>query len=498
MPTLKSWENNFREEIEKIGESQRQKAGALLSVVPIHENWNEFLDSIKTFLWRIVDEFPCCLIVLYDGLAFYEYDVNTFWPQFAKAVGNEQIPSNQQSEINESFAKAARTWGLKILQRPGSTDYVGSAVHHIGVPLSLWDDFLEICEWMLSQGNWTGWSDEEWSEVASRRVGGRTRLGNFLLDNREAASDFVQEMHQARRRLSEDQSLKISDLQQASLLRQEYFDEVPETAEFLRPTDPESLLRDRARLVWDEDNACITLYLPAISRDKLPATWKIGALTQEANSAPDRLSLNQEAFSSSLLLTLESGQQHQPQRLKGIAPWGLFDSDRNRFVDPERRQQLPIGNYTLLSPDPLGAVSRRGFDAEDSPINEPYELEDGTTCYVTHLWPAGEQAQLSVTHAGVTRKIDFRPSKTTQEPKQKEVVPTPLSNRSPRGGENPEEQYHERKDPDPSESLRSPRLGSVGQRDCRDGQADRGEGGRPHSSADPDRALHRQPLSPRG
>ena len=101
---------------------------------------------------------------------------------------------------------------------------------------------------MLSRDDWTGWSDEKWSEIAIKRAGGRTRLRNFLLDNREAASDFIQEMHKARKSLSEDQSLKISDLQQASLLRQEYFDEVPETAEFLRPEDPDSVIPAGARL----------------------------------------------------------------------------------------------------------------------------------------------------------------------------------------------------------------------------------------------------------
>ena len=407
MPKISDWEARFRRDIEKIAESRRPKAGALLPVIPDREAWNEFLNVMKTFWRRAVDDFPCCLLILYDGLAFYEYDANKFWPQFRKAV-ETNLPSAEQERINTAFAGAARRYNLKIRQRSASTDYVGSGVYHIGIPLSLWDEFLEICEWALAHDTWAELSDEKWSEVATQRSGSRTRLRTFLLDNREAASDFIKEMHDARKILIEDQSLTIGKLQQASLLRQEYFDEVPETAEFLRPEDPYSLIRDRARLVWDDEPARLYLQLPAVSSDKLPATWKVGTLAQEAASAPDTLALNAGAFAPQLSLNLESEQQSETQRLRGIAPWGIFDSEWNRFVNPERGQ-LPIHSYILVSREPLDTVSRKGFDEEDSPKNDPYELKDGTTCYVTRLWPIGKHAELDVTHAGAHSQIRFRP-----------------------------------------------------------------------------------------
>lgn len=408
MSKISDWEERFREDIEKNDESKRQMAGALLPVIPDRDDWNEFLGEMKTFWRRALDDFPCCLLILYDGLAFYEYDANRFWPQFQKAV-KTNLPSAEQEEINRAFARTAREYNLKIRRRPSSTDYVGSAVHHIGVPLSLWGGFLEICEWALAHDNWAELSEEGWDDAATKRTSSHTRLRNFLLDNREAASGFIKEMHAARKRLIEDQQLTISDLQQASLLRQEYFDEVPETAEFLRPEDPESLIRDRARLVWDEDQDRIYLQLPAISSDKLPATWKIGTLTQQAASTPDTLTLNTEAFAPQIALSLESGQRHESRRtLRGIAPWGLFDLEQSRFVNPERGQ-LPIHSYAILSCAPLDDIQRKGFDEEDSPINDPYELEDGTSCYVTRLWPVEKYAELAVTHAGVTNKLNFRP-----------------------------------------------------------------------------------------
>ena len=444
MPKISDWEKRFREEIEKIDESKRQGAGALLPVIPNHEDWNEFLGLMRNFWKRDLDDFPCCLLILYGGLAFYEYDKGEFWPQFAKAVGSERLPANQQSEINRAFAKAIRRYDLKIRQRPASGDYVGSAVHHIGVPLSLWDDFLEICEWALWREDWTHLSDEEWSEAAIKRSGSRARLKNFLLDNRETASDFIKEMHAARKRLTENQQLTISDLQQASLLRQEYFDEVPETAEFLRPEDPDSLIRDRARLIWDDDQARIYLQLPAVSNDKLPATWKSGLLTQKAASTPDTLPLNAEAFVPQVALSLESEQQHETQRLQGIEPWGLFDLDWNRFVNP-KRQHFPLHNYTLISPKQLGSVSRKGFDEEDSQTNEPYELEDGTVCYVTRLWPVGDQARLSFTHTGISKELEFRPFKMTEKTEERHSRLTPVSNRSPKANSRPQQRYDNEK-----------------------------------------------------
>lgn len=404
---LENWEGSLEKELECIEVAERQKAGALLRVIPSHADWDCFLATVKEewSIWRRdLTRYPNCLIVLYGGLAFYEYDENRFWPQFAEAVG-DQFPANRQGETNRAFAKAAENLGLKIRRRDSGTDYIGSAIYYIGIPLSLWDGFLEICEWALWQDDWKGLSDVEWA--VTKRAGSRTRLRNFLRDNREAASAFIQEMHDAREILIEDELLAISDLKQACILRQEYFDEVPETAEFLRPANPESLFRDRARLVWDEQRYRINLHLPAVSNNKLPATWTVGTRTQTAAAAPDILTLNSEAFTHSLLLSLQSGQQSETQWLRGVAPWGLFDPEKTRFVNPER-QQLPIGSYLLVSPDKLDIISRDGFDEDENPANEPYELEDGKVCYITRLWPTRKAAELSLAYAGVVKKLLFR------------------------------------------------------------------------------------------
>ena len=118
MIILEDWEDRFSKALDNIDVSKRHKAGSILPVLPDRVDWNEFLTSIRNEWQRWHDDlyqFRCCLIVLYDGLAFYEYDENTFWPQFSEAVGEErQLPGNQQGQINDTFASAAETYGLKI------------------------------------------------------------------------------------------------------------------------------------------------------------------------------------------------------------------------------------------------------------------------------------------------------------------------------------------------------------------------------------------------
>jgi hypothetical protein len=156
------------------------------------------------------------------------------------------LSANQQNEINIAFANAARQFCLALRIRGNGTDFVGTAVRYIGIPISLWDGFLDICEWALWRKDWDTLATAEWREVIHKRCGGRQRLKRFLADNPESAGSFIQEILDAREILTTDPSLTIANIAQASILRSEYFDEVPETAEFLRPQNPGSLFQDRA------------------------------------------------------------------------------------------------------------------------------------------------------------------------------------------------------------------------------------------------------------
>lgn len=410
MNSLSSYESHFEKAFFKLDKALRQKAGALLPIIPPFEEWDSFLQGARNEWqkWQYsLTRYPNCLLVLYAGLAFYEYDENTFWPQFAKAIGRESIPPNRQSEINSHFFMVAEKAGLRMLQRHHGKDYVGSAVYYIGIPLSLWDGFIEICEWALWQEGWERLTDEKWTEAIGKRVGGRQRLRKFLIDNRDAAVSFIKEILDARRILTESPNYTITDLSQACFLRPEYFTEVPETAEFLLPHDPESLFRDRARLTCDFDRCCISIRLPAVSRENLPAIWSIGTHTQEAAATPDELVLNSRAFDTHLILDLDSGIKKKTQRLRGLETWGLFDMEKGVLVNTNR-QWLPIRSYAVISSEILQILSRKGFEEDENPINEPFELSDACQCYITRLWPTGKYAELVIRYYDTTSKITFR------------------------------------------------------------------------------------------
>lgn len=406
---LDNWEAFFEDELEKLDPSRRCGAGVLLRLIPDRMKWDEFLGDSRAEwnIWKSdLSQYPSCLVTLYGGLAFYEYDEGRFWPQFAKAIGKDSIPPNQQGEINQAFSQVAKHLGFRILHT--TQTYVSSAIYQIGIPLSLWDGFLEICEWAFWRDDWAALDDEEWTNAVTRRVGGRNRLKTFLLDNRESASALIKELLEARKILSEDPTLSIAELAQACFLRSEYFEEVPETAEFLRPTNPESLIRDRAQLIWDEQKARIVLYLPGVQQNKLPATWCLEKLNQSASRSPDELNLNVLAFQANLNLKLVSGNRTDSQVLRGIHPWGLFDLDSGGRLVNSHRDYLPLHSYVLVSPAQLPNVAREGFEETDCPANQKFDLADETQCYVTHLWPTGKFAELTLGDHNQKTTIRFR------------------------------------------------------------------------------------------
>lgn len=419
---LETWEVSFEKQLENLEAARRHNPGALLSLIPSEEQWGLFVSAVKSewYFWeRDLDRYPATLIVLYGGLAFYEYEERSFWPHFAKAIGRVAVHPPDQTKINKAFARASRHLGFPILAKPNSVigmDLVGTSIYHIGVPLSLWDGFLEICEWAFWQDDWDSISDIEWAEIVARRVAGRTRLKKFLIDNRESATKRIRELLEARKWVSDEPSLSIADLAKACFLRKEYFDSVPETADFLHPSDPESLVRDQSVLVWDERRGRIVLYLPGINQSQLPATWCLDHLRQSASRGPDELILNSRAFQSVVPLKLASGSATESKSLRGVISWGLFDLDNGGRLVNSDREYLPLHNYVLVSQTPLTSITREGFDEQDCPINQTYELTDGTQCFVTHLWPTGKFAELTIgdhvqetiIHFRVRSKIEAR------------------------------------------------------------------------------------------
>jgi hypothetical protein len=117
MNPMADWEAELGKALQCVEQTQRQKAGALLSVIPPRAEWDEFLESIQAE-WRIwrhnLKQYPNCLVTLYGGLAFFQYDEKTFWSHFANAVGSEPLPNNHQAEINAAFANTAEDLAFKV------------------------------------------------------------------------------------------------------------------------------------------------------------------------------------------------------------------------------------------------------------------------------------------------------------------------------------------------------------------------------------------------
>jgi hypothetical protein len=395
--TLSQWERQFALRIQGI---KSREPGCLLPAIPSHSTWDVFLQTLHAEwpAWRNrLNQYPSCLLMLYAGLAFYEYGDNTFWPHFAKSVGVTTLSAGEQTDINAMFSEAVESVGLGLKFRDNGTDFVGSAVQFIGIPLALWDGFLGLCEWALWRKDWKDLPGEEWEAIVAKRSGSRRRLKAFLTENRDATKALIQEMLDAREVLDKDMSLSVHDVANISFLRTEYFDEVPETADFLRPSNPESLFRDRARIVWNEARRELSAQLPGVTADQLPGTWALGSVSQQAALGPDTLVLNSEAFSNPLLLTLRTHNRSEAQRLRGVEPWGLFDTESGGRLANASRDELPLTSYVLVSRRNL-SITLEGFDQGEGLLNEEFELSDGTKCFVSHLWPVSSIRALLRVH----------------------------------------------------------------------------------------------------
>jgi len=406
--SLPDWNRVFENKVLSLETTIRNKAGAMLQVIPSREDWQEFLKSVKSEwqVWQGDGRYPFCLLILYGGVAFYEYKSGQFWEHFAETIETE-ISGGQRLKLNDDFSRVVSENGLKLFQ----SDYVGSAVFQIGVALHSWQYFLQICKWALRRDEWKTLSDAEWKDEIERRAFSQVRLKNFLLDNREAAADFIQTILDARRLLHEKPDLAFEELPQRNLLRVEYFDEVPETADFLFPENSkahESLLESRPYLFWHEERARIELHLPAVPRRQLEnAFWQIGEQTQPASANSDTLEINGSAFQPELDLILQTNERIEKKSLRGLVPFGIYDG--RRFINFER-ETLSYQSYTIISQEKLEEFSAKDFDTEENRPNDLYELFGGTNCYITRLDPIGKTPKVSFAIAGKSFQFKLKRS----------------------------------------------------------------------------------------
>lgn len=405
METYADWNSHFETEFYKVADERRCKPGAFLSVVPHGTDWENYLDFIRS-QWRFgrITEFPFCLLTLYAGVAFHHYESGDFWKPFAEKIGVAAIPQPQKNSLNDFLHYRAQEIGLEILTNSRGNDFVGTAVFQIGVPLSYWDDFLKICEKLWWKNNWQNFTNQEWEDFVVRKVGGLQRLKRFLIENPNTARRFIKEVHDVRE-LVNSSEIQIEELLDISFLRAEHFEEVPETAEFLSPLNPEKLFRNQFQIVFDESNSKINLYLPPVKQDKLPAVWKINDLEIVADLYQQQVEINLRAFQTKISLSLESENKTEKRKINGIENWALFDGESGFRINIER-QSLPLKSYTVLSVKPLENIESKGFDTDDELLNQTFDLNDGSNVFITKLVPLEEKAKVGFICEG--KKIELK------------------------------------------------------------------------------------------
>ncbi|MCX7824473.1 MAG: hypothetical protein N2689_02835 [Verrucomicrobiae bacterium] len=418
---LPQLENDARAAYEGIPADHRAKMGACVAALPDADGLQQYLATLRE-AWlqgwcNNPGRYPHLLLRLYHCVAFLRYEGNAFWASFGEAVGDSRIADdgNWQGDVNKAFARIAEDLGLKILCGVDRSRhlYVQSAVRHVGIPVRVWRGFVEVCERLFVEAqDWKQWPDARWEDAINLWLGGRKNLRAFFVENRPTAAKWIDEMLEARRILEKNPDWTLDDVAQVSHLRPEYFDEVPETAIFLRPTETESLFRDRPRLRlrWQPGSVAIHIETPRLkSESLLPSEWFAPGQRVKASTNPVAIPLHGAAFTQDLPLKLvRAGEELKVYRLRGLSPWGLWSESSGSFISLQARE-LPMDDYVLVSKSRLEFANSDGWlgdDEDETRWNQEARMPDGSTCFVSRLVPDARRAMLEV--AGWHR-ITFAP-----------------------------------------------------------------------------------------
>ena len=408
MDNYSDWNSHFESQFYKIAAERRLKPGAFLSVVPQEAEWEKYLGFIRRE-WRFgrITEFPFCLLTLYAGVGFYDYESGDFWKPFAEAVGVKSVSPMQYHQLNDFFFSHAKEVGLETLESSRGKDFVGTAIFQIGVPLTFWQDFLKICENLWWREDWENFSSDEWENLVNRKVGGLARLKRFLVGNPKTARRFVAEVHDIKRLVASGEN--VGEILQMSFLRPEHFVVAPETEQFISPQkslEKSLAFLNRFQLIFNINEAKISVYLPPVAAAELPAVWRSGEIERRADIYQQEFPINRHAFQSKITLEFAGASKNEIKKLEGIENWAIFDDDTNRLVNVERAN-LPLKSYTIVSSAPLEEIALKGFDEEITP-NEKFHLRDGFECFINRLSPMERKAQVSFICGGEKRELKFR------------------------------------------------------------------------------------------
>jgi uncharacterized tellurite resistance protein B-like protein len=434
---IRQWEDWFAGQWKTL---QTRGAGGILGLIPDHARWEAFAR-----VWRErrpdqvlerLEDYPHALIALIDGLAFFAYDEGRYWPQFGREIW--PVSLIQQGRIRAGYKSACDQLRLPFISGKGGELAVATAVYQIGIPISMWADALEFAESILRKPGWTSWDSRRWTTEVENRTPTRPRLRAFLTNNEAAAREIVAEMGEVRELARVHPEATIADLRRlrpSSPLRDEYFDDVPETADFLRPGDPMSLLAHLPFVGWDREKLALYLNLPAVPKSH--TSWIVNGIRPPARATPIRLRIGRAAFVRRISVTLD-GPEPASFDLEGIDPWGILNLSRGRLVrwSAGRDITLVSDEYMLVRERPFESIELHGFDTRNYDVNSETRLSDGSSCFVSVLSPERDDAWASVGwqegQGGAIgeQRIDLRPRRsigrsTAVDDGSFEHIPTP-------------------------------------------------------------------------
>ena len=394
---IRQWEDAFARQWKT---TQTSGAGGMLRLIPDRTRWELFArvwrEQRPDKIVQRLDDYPHALIVLFDGLAYFSYDEGRYWPQFEQEIWSSSHA--YQALLRAAYRKACDLLRLPFITGLGGELAVATAVYQIGIPISMWADALEFAEAILRKPGWSAWDSQRWQSEVYNRTPTHPRLRSFLINNEASAREIVAEMSAVRDLARDNPNATIADLRRlrpSSTLRDEYFDDVPETADFLRPSDPISLLAHLPFVEWDREKLAVYLNLPAVTEAQ--TSWVVNGHRMPARANPIRFRLGHAAFARRISVTLD-GPEPASFDLDGIEPWGIMNLSRGRLVRWSGAPELTLvsDEYMLISERPFAAVELHGFDTRNYDVNSETRLADGSCCYVTVLSPERDDASVTV------------------------------------------------------------------------------------------------------
>ena len=114
---LPHWEERFEKAIRSTPDDKRRRVGGLLGVVPSRESWEGFVQDVRN-TWDTWEPAlyaqPSCFVMLYSGVAFFEFQSGNFWEGFAATLNVHKVATNEQSKLNQCYRSSAQLFDLEV------------------------------------------------------------------------------------------------------------------------------------------------------------------------------------------------------------------------------------------------------------------------------------------------------------------------------------------------------------------------------------------------